>query len=91
MGGTIFDEEMPQGDEFSSHDARDDREQVQSEEQNETIEVEKEERQTEHQNEECSTEIEQNSNTNNVNGAGRTPKGQSNGTKWQVRIKQSQC
>ena len=64
IGGIIFDEEMPQGDEFSIHDARDvheenkDREQVQSEEQNETIEVEKEERQTEHQNEECSTTIE---------------------------------
>ena len=81
MGGTIFDEEMPQGDEFNSHDARDDREQVQSEEQNETIEVEKEERQTEHQNEECSTKIEQHSNKNSVNDSGRKPKGQSNNGK----------
>jgi hypothetical protein len=75
---------MPQREEFS-HDIRDvheenkDREQVQSEEQNETIEIEKEERQTEHQNEEeCSKNIEQNSNTNNVNDSGRKPKGQLN-------------
>ena len=82
--GTRFDEEMPQREEFS-HDIKDvheenkDREQVQSEEQNETIEIEKEERQTEHQNEEeCSKNIEQNSNKNNVNDSGRKPKGQSN-------------
>jgi hypothetical protein len=75
---------MPQREEFS-HDIREvheenkDREKVQSEEQNETIEIKKEERQTEHQNEEeCSKNIEQNSNTNNVNDSGRKPKGQSN-------------
>jgi hypothetical protein len=84
MDGTRFDDEMPQGEEFS-HDIRDiheenkDREPVQSEEQNKTIEIEKEERQTEHQNEEeCSKNIEQNSNKNNVNDSGRKPKGQSN-------------
>jgi hypothetical protein len=75
---------MPQREEFS-HDIRDvheenkDREQLQSEEQNETIEIEKEERQTEHQNEEeCSKNIEQNSNKNNVNDSGGKPKRQSN-------------
>ena len=84
MDGTRFDEEMPQREEFS-HDIRDvheenkDREQLQSEEQNETIEIEKEERQTEHQNEEeCSKNIEQNSNKNNVNDSGGKPKRQSN-------------
>jgi hypothetical protein len=47
------------------HEENKDREQVQSEKQNETIEIEKEERQTEHQNEEeCSKNIEQNSNKN---------------------------
>jgi hypothetical protein len=47
---------------------------LQSEEQNETIEIEKEERQTEHQNEEeCSKNIEQTSNKNNVNYSGRKP------------------
>ena len=51
---------------------------MQSEEQNETIEVEKEERQIEHQNEECSKDIEQNSHKNNVNDSGKKPKGQSN-------------
>jgi hypothetical protein len=79
MDGTIFDEEMPQGEEFN-HDSRDvyeetkDREQVQSDKQ-----VEKEERQVEHQNEEeCSKTIEQNSNKNSVNDSGRKTKGQSN-------------
>ena len=97
MDGPIFDEEMPQGEEFS-YDIRDvqeenkDREQVQSEEEHETIEVEKEERQTEHQNgEEFSKNIEQNSNKKNMNDSGRKPKGQSNKKKWQVRINQSQC
>ena len=80
MDGTIFDEEMPQGEELS-HDIRDeheenkDREQVQREEQNKTIEVEKEEKQPEHQNEkECKKNIAQNSNKNNVNDSGRKPK-----------------